>query len=459
METNSIPDKDSNSIQDQDAYFQMQHVLLAASNHDLDTLNTLLRTNSASVQDPHTGITPLHAAIAACKPPSSPPGRIPSSADGNEDARSKFITNHEANDQNRNVVIEAAVKTVKLLLENGAIWNDLDANDETPGCLARRLGLNELYEIMVHAGYRTELMLNRLERPPPWSIDDDESNPDEEEQDVLQEPERSEANPPQPLNHDANPESKKSDTYPDSTSNFSNMSYLSSPLSIQSSRILDSSLNGVMMSWETPIMQRTAELLAPRPGLRILNVGHGMGIIDTFFQQSSPKSHHIIEAHPSVLAQMRASPAWCSPTVTIHEGRWQDICPNLIAQEQFFDVIYFDTFAEDYKALWKFMNNVVAPLLDEKGRWGFFNGLGADRQVCYDVYRLVVETDLDELLFDTKWWPVQVPEMNENEEWEGVRRKYWALNVYQLPVCEYMDLQSRLTRMNLDKPGHERDGN
>ncbi|KAK5051322.1 Arginine N-methyltransferase 2, partial [Cryomyces antarcticus] len=43
-------------------------ILLAASNHDLETLRTLLRTGSANVQDADTGFTPLHAAIAACEP-------------------------------------------------------------------------------------------------------------------------------------------------------------------------------------------------------------------------------------------------------------------------------------------------------------------------------------------------------------------------------------------------------
>ena len=441
METH---DEDSNSIQDQDAYFQVQQILLAASNHDLDTLETLLRANSASVQDPHTGITPLHAAIATCKLPLPALKWIPNPMDGCEDPRNETNTIPEASGRNRDAVIDAAVKTVNLLLQNGAIWNDLDANDETPGCLAQRLGLNELYEILVNAGVRAEQLLNLLERNPMlWNTDDREWETDEEEEDIFQEPKNSEPDSSRPLNQAANPESKTSDTYPESTSVFSSTAYLSSPLSFQSSRILDSSLNGVMMSWETPLMQRTAELLAPRPGLRILNVGHGMGIIDNFFQQSIPASHHIIEAHPSVLAHMRASAAWCSPTVTIHKGKWQDICPNLVAQEQRFDVIYFDTFAEDYKALWVFMTKAAKFLLDYEGRWGFFNGLGADRQVCYDVYHHVVEDDLKTAGFDTKWWSVQVPDMEENEEWEGVRRKYWALNEYQLPVCEFADTLRR----------------
>jgi protein arginine N-methyltransferase 2 len=36
--------------------------------------------------------------------------------------------------------MEIVKKTLKLLLQNGAIWNDLDKKNETPGCIAGDLG-------------------------------------------------------------------------------------------------------------------------------------------------------------------------------------------------------------------------------------------------------------------------------------------------------------------------------
>ena len=45
---------------------QTQQLLLAAAHHDLPTLQELLKTIPATVQDEETGYTPLHAAIAAC---------------------------------------------------------------------------------------------------------------------------------------------------------------------------------------------------------------------------------------------------------------------------------------------------------------------------------------------------------------------------------------------------------
>lgn len=440
MDTKTVEDQIISGLQD-------QYILLAASNHDLELLRKFLRVGSANVQDTDTGFTPLHSAIAACAP-SSPPSssRIEIDPDNPPDESSgcQLERNSSSNTQ------DAASRTVKLLLENGAIWNDVDANNETPGCLARRLGLENLYGIMVDAGVRAEMLLNRLDEYQTLGDLDDEEEEGEIEEDSEKEDMKGEegkvqegpaegetqvlACPAAPLSsHDHN-------DYPNLTT------YLASPLFIQPTRILDTSLNGVMMSWETPLMERSAALLAPRPGLRILNIGHGMGIIDSFFQKTAPSAHHIIEAHPSILAHMRRNnnnnnnPLWSSPTITIHEGKWQDVCPELIKQGELFDVIYFDTFAEDYKALKRFFSDYVIGLLDDEGRWGFFNGMGADRQICYDVYEKVVEMDLFEAGFDTDWSTVALPHMNEDGdgEWEGVRRKYWALGEYKLPVCRFL---------------------
>ena len=104
-----------------------------------------------------------------------------------------------------------------------------------------------------------------------------------------------------------------------------------------------------------------------------------------------------------------------------------------------FDAIYFDTFAEDYKAFRMFFEEHVIALLKPEGRWSFFHGLGADRRVCYDVYTKVVEMDLFEAGFDIEWEDVKVDEKEGEEEWEGVRRKYWTLDTYRLPLCIYLN--------------------
>ena len=94
------------------------------------------------MQDPISGYTPLHAAIAACRPGPSHHLRENNTADVQESARDTGSTKR----------VESAMETVRLLLESGAIWNELDLNNETPGCLARRLGLMNLYRLIVDAG-------------------------------------------------------------------------------------------------------------------------------------------------------------------------------------------------------------------------------------------------------------------------------------------------------------------
>jgi len=427
-----------------DPDLKVQKLLLAASQHNLEALRALLRTASANVQDSETGYTPLHAAIAALTPEE---GSASTGAQVQTDGHVNGIVNGEALSGGAEPAegdgeIELAKKTLKLLLQNGAIWNDLDKNDETPGCIAWRLGLKELYEIMVDAGVRAELLLNRLDGYEPLADDENEEEGEEdiagvedtEKVDGEAEAHASYGEPNALLAEEAKTAPIENELQPDVNS----ADYLRSDLTYTADRLLDADNNGVMMTWETEIMKRTADLLAPRSDLRVLNIGHGLGIIDNFFQLQTPTTHHIIEAHPTVLAHMERTGWPDKPGVTVHEGKWQDVLPKLIENGTMFDAIYFDTFAEDYKALREFFSEFVIGLLDEGGKWGFFNGLGADRQVCYDVYTKVVEMDLFEAGFDTEWETLEVPDLEKEEEWKGVRRRYWTLEKYRLPVCTFI---------------------
>lgn len=399
-----------------------QSILLAAANHDIPALRNLLRNTSANVQDAETGFTPLHAAIAACEP--------------SENEKSDMQTDSHNGKEQEKKEIEAAIKTIKLLFENGAIWNDLDSNGETPGCIAQRLGLKELYELCVDAGVRAELLLSRMDEYQLLGGDDSDEEEDEDEEGEGE----TAGDAVEDIGiMDISQEAAQGD---ESTEN---PNYLASNLTFDRDRLTDDAGNGVMMEWETTLMRRSAELLAPTPGLRVLNVGHGMGIIDNILQEKQPKAHHIIEAHPDVLKRMREQGWDKKPGVFIHEGRWQDVVPGLVEKGELFDGIYFDTFAEEYKALREFFTEFVIGLLDpsggtdgQGGKFGFFNGMGADRQIVYDVYGKIVEMDLFEAGFDTEWETIQVPDLDEQGEWKGVRRKYWVLKEYRLPTCSFI---------------------
>ncbi|KAL6702990.1 Arginine N-methyltransferase 2 [Coniothyrium glycines] len=415
-----------------------QSILLASANHDLTSLPNLLRNSSANVQDLETGFTPLHAAIAACE------------ADERTEQDENGVTQEETvegHTKTREEELKAAAATVKLLFQNGAIWNDLDSNGETPGCIAYRLGLTELYELCVDAGVRAELLLSRLAEyqslaDADISEDEDEDEDEDGDEDKTEASENEFSTGEAPVVTEA-VRAQELPSKGDETTE--NPSYLASNLTFDRDRILDGSANGVMMEWESTLMRQSAELLAPTTGLRVLNVGHGMGIIDGFLQQMKPKAHHIIEAHPDVLARMAEQGWHGKPGVTVHGGRWQDIVPDLLEKGELFDAIYFDTFAEEYAALREFFTEFVIGLLDpaggpdgEGGKFGFFNGMGADRQIAYDVYNKIVEMDLFEAGFDTEWQTVPVPDLDAQGEWEGVRRKYWVLKEYRLPTCSFI---------------------
>jgi len=74
--------------------------------------------------------------------------------------------------------------------------------------------------------------------------------------------------------------------------------------------------------------------------------------IDSFFQELPipPALHVIIEAHPDVREFMRSQGWYSRLNVKILEGKWQDYIdsPELLDVGGF-DVIYTDTFSEEYK--------------------------------------------------------------------------------------------------------------
>jgi protein arginine N-methyltransferase 2 len=394
----------------------VRDILHHAWAHDLPGLKKLLdvRGNS-SAQDPKTGETPLHAAIRACGPADT------DADDGEEDGS-----------------VEEARDIVQELFYSGAIWNDVDANNETPGCVARRLGRTALYNMCVDAGVRAELLFALMEGY-------EELSSSSEDGDATMEDGAVEADADTDADAAANGTAEATFVPPDAGEKpVTSEEYLKSDLTYEADKLVDSDLNGVMMSWETDIMRRSVAALVPgaEPAKRILNIGFGMGIIDGMFAELQPSRHHIIEAHPAVLAHLaqpdsKFGPAWEKAGVEdgahkVHAGRWQDVVPQLMEQGEVYDAIYFDTFGEDYAQLRLFFTEYVPALLDQEGRFSFFNGLGADRRICYDVYTKVVEMHGTEAGLDVEWEEsdVDMSALGEDGkgEWEGVRRRYWTLD-------------------------------
>ena len=401
-------------------------VLQTAWARDLSGIKPLLdKPGRASSRDPNTGETAIHAAIRSCGPAAS----------------SNNLNNNNDDEGEEELTLDAAIEAeaaevVYELFVWGGIWNDVDADNATAACLADRLGRTRLYDLCVEAGVRAELLFGLMGGYEELESDEDEQSKDTEEDENEEAPELVDsAAIPAPVDDTTM-------TDPPVTSKR----YLESTLVLDNDKLVDADLNGVMMAWEKPIMERTVSLLIPppaspaSPGPRILNVGFGMGIIDTLFAGTCPSRHHIIEAHPAVLARLSApsnpsfGPMWESSgpdadAFKVHSGRWQDIVPSLLESGELYDAVYFDTFGEDYAQLRAFFTECLPGLLAPHGRFGYFNGCGADRRVCYDVYARVAEAHLAEAGLDVDWTDVHVGQLGEEHEgeWEGVRRRYWTL--------------------------------
>src|SRR5271156_3940860 len=141
----------------------------------------------------------------------------------------------------------------------------VDRNNETPGCVAHRLGVTKAYEAIKMHGVYAEVLLNYVER----------TEEDADDEDV---------------------EAKRKENFLQSQLEYDDSIGL----------LLDENGAPVMMKWEDEIMKITADILLPEVGKgRVLNIGFGMGIIDGYLQERKPESHVIVEAHPTVIQRMK----------------------------------------------------------------------------------------------------------------------------------------------------------
>lgn len=149
--------------------------------------------------------------------------------------------------------------------------------------------------------------------------------------------------------------------------------YLNSDLTFTEDKILTPEGFEVMMEWERPIMERSAEIVCHNHG-DVLNVGFGMAIIDSAIQCCGVTSHTIIEAHPQVV---RRAEQWArdKKAVTIIPSTWQNALESLKP----FDGIYFDTIMPPVIPFLKH-----APSILKK------NGILSHFQYNLDVRKLVV---------------------------------------------------------------------
>ncbi|KAF9227414.1 arginine methyl transferase [Gyrodon lividus] len=309
---------------------------------------------------------------------------------------------------------------VKLLMEEGSVWNAVDNLGNTAGDIALSMNDEACYTLIRDAGIRAELLLalvssrsSLTQTPSSLVIRDNDTSA------------------------------------VGSTDAFlaSRLQYTkdASGQEICLLKLGDGGEVGVMMGWEQDIMRKTVdELCLSHPklvtGLKVLNVGFGLGIIDNMFQAlpKPPSLHIIIEPHSDVLAHMRKRGWHEKAGVKVLEGKWQDVLSN----KEFldlgkFDIVYTDTFAENYDELHKFFKRLPDLLDGPDARFSFFNGLAATNALFYDVYTRVSDCHLSEVGAEVHWSDVEVgvDDVKDQEKW-GETRKYFTQPIYRLPLAQ-----------------------
>ncbi|TFK75358.1 hypothetical protein BDN72DRAFT_513910 [Pluteus cervinus] len=307
------------------------------------------------------------------------------------------------------------VDLVKLLVEKGAVWNSVDYLKHTAGDIALSFNNVDIYALIRDAGIRSELLLSRLSSQTSLQATDSTT--------ILRQADNTGAG--------------SLDTFLSSRLRFTVDGHGQSICSID----VEGEEIGVMMGWEAGIMQETVRRLCQGhkndKELKILNIGFGLGIIDTLFQstRTRPTKHVIIEAHPDVLQHMKQLGWYDKEGVEILEGKWQDfIREEGLLGGNSFDVVYTDTFSEDYEELHRFFKYLPMLFSGSGSRFSFFNGLGATNAMFYDVYTHISELHLSQVGLDVEWSDVDVGESRDSR-W-GSSRQYFSLPTYRLPIAK-----------------------
>ena len=117
------------------------------------------------------------------------------------------------------------------------------------------------------------------------------------------------------------------------------MAFKDTTLTFEDDKILTDDDREVMMSWEAPIMEKSAEYICQSKG-DILEIGFGMGICSDYIQAQGVNSHTIVEIHPQIISRLNT---WASgkSNVIVVEGDWNNV--NLGT----YDGIFIDTFGDE----------------------------------------------------------------------------------------------------------------
>jgi len=351
------------------------------------------------------------------------------------------------------------LQTCQLLIDKGAPWNAVDRKGKCAGNYATDGEFWEVVNFLVDAGTKAELILGASIRLAMALNKEVEEEEEEEESNVSSITPTATSNKDDTIT-DATNEAVNDKSAKDATSSTNETdstcstkhpipvehepctkpNYLNQNVRYNAAQtaLLDSDNDAVMMEWERPLMKAHASIITSNstPGKVVLNVGFGMGIIDSALQELKLKEHFIIEAHPIVYEKMKRDGWEKKVGVRVLFGTWQEWMPKLVEEGVQFDGIFYDTYGEHFTDLEDFQGYVSQTLVQPSGIYSFFNGLAPDNLFFHGVACQCVKLQLGKLGLDSEFvmCDIQVKE----SEWEGVRRKYWhGREQYYLPIVTW----------------------
>jgi ubiquinone/menaquinone biosynthesis C-methylase UbiE len=179
-------------------------------------------------------------------------------------------------------------------------------------------------------------------------------------------------------------------------------------------KTLYSSNELIMMEFERPMMVAAAKTIGEKGG-DVMNVGFGMGIIDTEIQKYNPLSHTIIEIHPDIQKRMLSENWDLISNVNLMFGNWRDFVDEL----PLMDAIYFDTlddqeFIDFISIAWK--------LLKPNGIFSYYNN-----PMDKDNTELLKENykDIIHEYYDVEIETILIPTADETEQLKHGNYTYW----------------------------------
>ena len=191
-------------------------------------------------------------------------------------------------------------------------------------------------------------------------------------------------------------------------------------------RLIDKNGRAVMMDWEKEWMYESAKIICESGG-DILNIGFGMGIIDSFIETYPINSHTIIEAHPDVYSKMIEDGWDKKPNVKIIFAKYQDVINELPK----FDGIYYDTWNDPdfYDILLPNIKNILKP----NGIFSYWEGLS--NQYINQVVTDIMYKDFE---FDVKIFELENVPTKENQ-YPNTKGFYFNPNLknYVIPIIKH----------------------